>query len=96
MIFAFIAFVLVDIFFSLKLRRFLMQKDFIWPGAISNFLYHSVVGTMYLDTAVYKNFLLTIDVTELYSTFRPASFAICFFMVFFHSWAFTGGHKERP
>lgn len=96
MILAFFAFVSVDFFISLTFRKTLIQREYFLAGAASNFIYHLIFGIMYLDTITNKNFLLFIDVKELYSTHRPASSVLCFFMVLFHSWAFAGGRKDSP
>jgi hypothetical protein len=87
-------FVSVDIIASLKLKRYLTQSNCSWPGAIFGYFYNTLIGVLYLHMAVDNKFLLLFDITELYAWLWPASFALCFFMAFFHCWAFPANFKE--
>ena len=94
MLFALTAFITADIIVSVMLRRYLARREFFWFGAITSYLYNTLIGALYLYMALHRQFLLVFDITELYEWLWPASFVFCFFMVFFHSWAFFGGTQR--
>ena len=94
MLFALTAFITADIIVSVMLRRYLAQRGFLWAGAITSYLYNTLIGALYLYMALHRHFLLVFDITELYAWLWPASLVFCFFMMFFHSWAFFGGTQR--
>lgn len=94
MIIALSAFIIIDITASLKLKSYLTHGNCSWPGAIFGYFYNTLIGALYLYMAIHNKFLLVFDITELYTWLWPVSFAFCFFMVFFHCWAFPANFKE--
>lgn len=86
----------IDMLLSFGIRRYLMKKDPLLIGVLAGYIYNTIMGALYLDMAQHKEFLLTFDVTELYTTLLPGSLFFCFFMFFFHCWAFASGLKTYP
>lgn len=93
---ALIAFIMMDITASIKTKNHIARKGVSWLGAFTCYSYHAANGGLYLHMAVKYKFLIIIDITELHAWLWPASSIFCFFMFFFHSWAFAASIRSAP
>jgi len=91
-----ITFFTTDLLLSLGIRRYLMKKDPLLICVIAGYLYNAFTGALYIYITEYKELPLAFDVSELYTMLLPGSLFFCFFMFFFHCWAFASGLKTYP